>query len=48
MLRVIGLDPAEEKWKTARMQIETIEGIEWDAILRGWINEHTAAEVVTR
>ena len=44
--RVIGLDPAEEKWKNARIQIETIEGIEWDALLRGWINEHTAAEVV--
>ena len=44
--RVIDLDPAEEKWKNARIQIETIEGIEWDALLRGWINEHTAAEVV--
>jgi crotonobetainyl-CoA:carnitine CoA-transferase CaiB-like acyl-CoA transferase len=43
---VIGLDPAEEKWKNARLQIETIEGIEFDAMLRGWINEHTAAEVV--
>ena len=43
---MIGLDPAEEKWKNARIQIETIEGIEWDALLRGWINEHTAAEVV--
>jgi crotonobetainyl-CoA:carnitine CoA-transferase CaiB-like acyl-CoA transferase len=44
--RVIGLDPAEEKWKNARLQLETIEGIEWDALLRGWINERTAAEVV--
>ena len=44
--RVIGLDPSEEKWKNARIQIETIEGIEWDALLRGWINERTAAEVV--
>jgi crotonobetainyl-CoA:carnitine CoA-transferase CaiB-like acyl-CoA transferase len=44
--RVIGLDPAEQKWKNARIQIETIEGIEWDALLRGWISEHTAAEVV--
>jgi crotonobetainyl-CoA:carnitine CoA-transferase CaiB-like acyl-CoA transferase len=44
--RVIGLDPAEEKWKNARIQIETMEGIEWDALLRGWVNDHTAAEVV--
>jgi len=44
--RVMGLDPAEKKWKNARIQIETIEGIEWDAILRGWINERTADEVV--
>jgi crotonobetainyl-CoA:carnitine CoA-transferase CaiB-like acyl-CoA transferase len=44
--RVIGLDPAEEKWKNARIQIETIEGIEWDALLRGWINDHTVDAVV--
>jgi crotonobetainyl-CoA:carnitine CoA-transferase CaiB-like acyl-CoA transferase len=44
--RVIGLDPAEEKWKSARINIETVEGIEWDALLRGWINERSIAEVV--
>jgi crotonobetainyl-CoA:carnitine CoA-transferase CaiB-like acyl-CoA transferase len=43
---VIGLDPSEEKWKKARIEIETIEGIEWDAMLRGWINERTVDEVV--
>jgi len=43
---VIGLDPSEEKWKIARIQIETIEGIEFDAMLRGWINERTVDEVV--
>jgi crotonobetainyl-CoA:carnitine CoA-transferase CaiB-like acyl-CoA transferase len=43
---VIGLDPAEEKWQSARIQIETIEGIEWDAMLRGWINDHSVNEVV--
>ena len=46
MLRVIGLDPADPKWETARMQIESIEGIEFDAILRGWISERTVKEVV--
>jgi crotonobetainyl-CoA:carnitine CoA-transferase CaiB-like acyl-CoA transferase len=43
----IGLDPSEEKWKRARIEIETIEGIEWDAMLRGWISERTVDEVVS-
>jgi crotonobetainyl-CoA:carnitine CoA-transferase CaiB-like acyl-CoA transferase len=43
---VIGLDPSEEKWRRARIELETIEGIEWDAMLRGWINERTVDEVV--
>ncbi|MGH7907182.1 MAG: CaiB/BaiF CoA transferase family protein, partial [Candidatus Binataceae bacterium] len=46
MLRVIGLDPAEAKWQQARYDIESIEGIEFDAILRGWVNERTVAECV--
>jgi crotonobetainyl-CoA:carnitine CoA-transferase CaiB-like acyl-CoA transferase len=44
--RVIGLDPTEAKWKNARIEIETIEGIEFDALLRGWINERATTEVV--
>src|SRR5271167_1760723 len=47
MLRVIGLDPADPKWETARTQLESIEGIEFDAILRGWISERTVKDVVT-
>jgi crotonobetainyl-CoA:carnitine CoA-transferase CaiB-like acyl-CoA transferase len=47
MLSVIGLDPADPKWETARTQLESIEGIEFDAILRGWISERTVKEVVT-
>jgi crotonobetainyl-CoA:carnitine CoA-transferase CaiB-like acyl-CoA transferase len=47
MLRVIGLDPADLKWETARTQLESIEGIEFDAILRGWISERTVNDVVT-
>lgn len=46
LLPVIGLDPAEEKWQRARVELESIEGIEFDAILRGWVNEHTVEEVV--
>lgn len=43
---VIGLDPTEEKWKTACTDVNSVEGIEFDAILRGWVAEHTVAEVV--
>ncbi|HEY6394421.1 MAG TPA: CoA transferase [Candidatus Binataceae bacterium] len=44
--RVIGLDPIDRKWQSARTNLESVEGIEFDAILRGWINERTVAEVV--
>lgn len=44
---VIGLDPNEEKWKTACTDVNSVEGIEFDAILRGWVAEHTVAQVVT-
>ncbi|MEW6300315.1 MAG: CoA transferase [Thermodesulfobacteriota bacterium] len=44
--RVLGLDPGEEKWKNAHTDINSIEGIEFDAILRGWIAERTVKEVV--
>jgi len=47
LLPVIGLDPGDPKWETARTQLESIEGIEFDAILRGWISERTVTEVVT-
>jgi crotonobetainyl-CoA:carnitine CoA-transferase CaiB-like acyl-CoA transferase len=43
---VIGLDPNEEKWKSACTEVNSLEGIEFDAILRGWVAEHTVAEVV--
>jgi crotonobetainyl-CoA:carnitine CoA-transferase CaiB-like acyl-CoA transferase len=46
LLGVIGLDANDPKWESARTQLESIEGIEFDAILRGWISERTVAEVV--
>jgi len=46
IVRVIGLDPADPKWIKARVEVESIEGIEFDAILRGWVNERSSAEVV--
>jgi crotonobetainyl-CoA:carnitine CoA-transferase CaiB-like acyl-CoA transferase len=46
LLSVIGLDPTDPKWKTAFGDIESIPGIEFDAILRGWIAERTVKEIV--
>ena len=46
VVRAIGLDPADPKWQKARLDIESMEGIEFDALLRGWINERPALEVV--
>ncbi len=46
LVRAIGLDPADPRWQKARLDVESIEGIEFDAILRGWINERTVEEVV--
>lgn len=44
--RVLGLDPEDQKWQTARGEPESVEGIEFDAILRGWVEERTVSEVV--
>jgi len=46
LCHVIGLDPREEKWQSARTNLESIEGIEFDAILGGWVNERSVADVV--
>jgi crotonobetainyl-CoA:carnitine CoA-transferase CaiB-like acyl-CoA transferase len=43
---VLGLDPTEEKWKIACTDVNSAEGIEFDAILRGWVAERTVQEVV--
>ena len=44
--RVLGLDPEDEKWVYARQHVESPEGIEFDAILRGWVLDRTVDEVV--
>ena len=44
--RLLGLDPTEEKWRKAATELESLDGIEFDAILRGWIEERTVQEVV--
>ncbi len=44
--RVLGLDPEDRKWQIAGREPDTMEGIEFDAILRGWIEVRTIAETV--
>jgi crotonobetainyl-CoA:carnitine CoA-transferase CaiB-like acyl-CoA transferase len=46
LLAVIGLDASDPKWQTARTDLESIEGIEFDAILRGWVQDRKVAEIV--
>jgi crotonobetainyl-CoA:carnitine CoA-transferase CaiB-like acyl-CoA transferase len=43
---VLGLDPNDLKWQTACTDINSIEGIEFDALLRGWVAERPVTEVV--
>ena len=44
--RVLGLDPTDEHWSNARTDVDSVGGIEFDAILRGWIEERTVLDVV--
>ena len=44
--RVIGLDPSEEKWRHAHTDINSAEGLEFDALLRGWIIQRPVKEIV--
>ena len=46
LCHVIGLDANDPKWQNAMTNLESIDGIEFDAILRGWIGERTVAGVV--
>lgn len=43
---VLGLDPDDERWSKAADEVESIEGIEFDAILRGWLEDLTVQEAV--
>ena len=46
LLSVIGLDPNDVKWKSVGNEPQSLEGIEFDAILRGWVAERTVKETV--
>lgn len=43
---VLGLDTATDYWDEARLNLSSIPGIEFDAILRGWVEMRTVKEVV--
>ncbi len=46
LLKVIDLDPDDEKWGPAANEVESPEGIEFDAVLRGWVADRTVKDVV--
>jgi len=43
---VLDLDLTDGYWREGRTNLESIAGIEFDAILRGWLEERTVQEVV--
>ena len=43
---VLGLDPSDEKWQSASHTPDTPQWYEFDAIMRGWVEERTVQEVV--
>jgi crotonobetainyl-CoA:carnitine CoA-transferase CaiB-like acyl-CoA transferase len=45
-LRVIGLNPTDEKWSVAFSNPSSPEGVEYDTIIRGWIGARTTEDVV--
>ncbi len=44
--RILDLDPKDEHWITARTAINDINGLEFDAIMRGWCEERTMAQLI--
>ena len=44
--RLIGLDPTDEKWAAAQIELEEVHGIEFDTLLRAWVAERAVSEVV--
>jgi crotonobetainyl-CoA:carnitine CoA-transferase CaiB-like acyl-CoA transferase len=44
--RLLELDPKDEYWAKARIEINEVHGLEFDAILRGWVEERTKDEVI--
>ena len=44
--QLLELDPTDPHWATARTAINDPNGIEFDALLRGWVEERTMGEVI--
>ncbi len=42
---ILGLDPAEPKWHLAATEAASVEGVEFDSILSGWVEDRTVQEV---
>ncbi len=45
---VLGLDPKDPYWASARTGINDVQGLEFDALLRGWCEERTMDEAVAQ
>lgn len=46
LLDAVGFARNDPRWEKARNDVESMEGIEFDATLRGWVAERSTAEVV--
>ncbi|HEY2107649.1 MAG TPA: CoA transferase [Candidatus Binataceae bacterium] len=46
LCKMLGLDPKEQKWQHAAWHVNSPEGLEFDALFRGWVAQRTADEVV--
>jgi len=46
LCKLLGLDPREQKWQHAAWHVNSPEGLEFDAIFRGWVANRSAAEVL--
>jgi crotonobetainyl-CoA:carnitine CoA-transferase CaiB-like acyl-CoA transferase len=44
--RLLGLDHSDPYWAGARTEINDVNGLEFDALLRGWCEERTMADVI--
>ena len=43
---VLGLEPVDPYWRPAATEVDSPVGIEFDAVMRGWVLGHTVKEVV--
>jgi crotonobetainyl-CoA:carnitine CoA-transferase CaiB-like acyl-CoA transferase len=44
--RLLDLDPADEYWSSARTAINEVQGLEFDALLRGYVEQRTMDELI--